>query len=149
MMAGIKLTHVPYRGESLALTDLIGGQVQVAFATLSSSIEYLRAGTLRPLAVSTTSRSPFLPDVPTLADFLPGYEASGWSGLCAPKGTPADIVELLNKEVNAALTDPGIQKRFTDLGADTFPGSSADFGKFLADDTEKWAKVIKFAGIKP
>jgi tripartite-type tricarboxylate transporter receptor subunit TctC len=149
MMAGVRLTHVPYRGEAPALVDLIAGQVQVAFTTLSSSIEYLRSGRLRALAVSTTTHSPFLPDVPPLSESVPGYEASSWSGLCAPKGTPADIVEKLNREVNTALAAPATQKQFSDLGAETFPGSAADFGAFLLADTEKWAKVIKLSGAKP
>ena len=149
MMAGIKLTHVPYRGEAPALTDLLGGQVQIVFTTLTSSIEYLRAGTLRPLAVSTTTRSPSLPDVPILADSVPGYEASSWSGLVAPKGVPTDVIEKLNKEINAGLADPAIQKRFVDIGAATFPGPAPAFGKFLLDDIEKWAQVIKFSGMKP
>ena len=149
MMAGVKLTHVPYRGEAPALVDLLGGQVQVVFTTLSSSIEYLKAGKLRPLAVSTPTRSPSLPDVPVMADSVPGYEAASWSGLVGPKGIPADIVERLNKEMNAALAARDMQKRFADIGADTFPGSAAAFGKFIADDTEKWGKVIKFSGMKP
>jgi tripartite-type tricarboxylate transporter receptor subunit TctC len=148
MMSGTKLNHVPYRGEAPALTDLLGGHVQVAFTTLTSSIEYLKAGTLRPLAVSTTTRSPSLPDVPVMADAVPGYEASSWSGMVGPKGIPDDVVVKLNREVNAALSDAAIQKRFSDIGAGTFPISAPDFGKFLAADTEKWAKVIKFSGMK-
>lgn len=149
MMSGTKLTHVPYRGEAPALTDQIGGHVQVTFTTLTSSIEYLRAGTLRALAVSTTTRSAALPDVPTMADFVPGYEASSWSGLVAPRGTPAEVVARLNKEINAGLADAAIQKRFVEIGAGTFPGPDDAFTKFLADDAEKWAKVIKFSGMKP
>ncbi len=149
MMAGVDMVHVPYRGGTPALTDLIGGQVQVMFAALSSSIEYVRAGKLRALAVSTASRSNALPDIPPLADFLPGYEASGWFGIGAPKNTPAEIVERLSKEINAGLADPKLKARFADLGATVFAGSPADFGKFVAEETEKWAKVIKFAGIKP
>ena len=148
MMAGVDMVHVPYRGGTPALTDLIGGQVQVMFAALSSSIEYVRAGKLRALAVSTASSSNAL-DIPPLADFLPGYEASGWFGIGAPKNTPAEIVERLSKEINAGLADPKLKARFADLGATVFAGSPADFGKFVAEETEKWAKVIKFAGIKP
>lgn len=149
MMAGVKLTHVPYRGEAPALVDLLGGQVQVVFTTLSSSIEYLKAGKLRPLAVSTTTRSPSLPDVPVMADSVPGYDAASWNGLVGPKGIPSDIVERLNKEINAALAVRDMQKRFADIGADIFPGTAADFSKFIADDTEKWGKVIRFSGMKP
>lgn len=148
MMSGTKLNHVPYRGEAPALTDLLGGHVQVAFTTLTSSIEYLKAGTLRPLAVSTITRSPSLPDVPVMADTVPGYEASSWSGLLGPKGIPDDVVQKLNREINAALADATIQKRFADIGAGTFPVSAADFGQFLIADTEKWARVIKFSGMK-
>ncbi len=148
MMSGTKLNHVPYRGEAPALTDLLGGHVQVAFTTLTSSIEYLKAGTLRPLAVSTVTRSPSLPDVPVMADTVPGYEASSWSGLLGPKGIPDDVVQKLNREINAALADATIQKRFADIGAGTFPVSAADFGQFLIADTEKWARVIKFSGMK-
>lgn len=148
MMSGTKLNHVPYRGEAPALTDLLGGHVQVAFTTLTSSIEYLKAGTLRPLAVSTVTRSPSLPDVPVMADTVPGYEASSWSGLLGPKGIPDDVVQKLNREINAALADATIQKRFADIGAGTFPVSAAEFGQFLIADTEKWARVIKFSGMK-
>jgi tripartite-type tricarboxylate transporter receptor subunit TctC len=158
MMAGIDMVHVPYRGGGPALTDLIAGQVQVMFdrtgradlrhATVSS-IQYIRAGRLRPLAVTTTTRSDELPDVPTMNDFVPGYEASIWYGIGAPKATPAAIVEKLNKEINAGLDDPRMQARLADLGGTVLPGSPADFGKLIADETEKWAKVIKFAGIKP
>ena len=148
MMSGTKLNHVPYRGEAPALTDLLGGHVQVAFTTLTSSIEYLKAGTLRPLAVSTTSRSPSLPDVPVMADAVPGYEASSWSGMVGPKGIPDDVVQKLNREINKALSDASIRKRFSDIGAGTFPITASDFGQFLTADTEKWAKVIKFSGMK-
>ena len=148
MMAGVDMVHVPYRGGAPALNDLIGGQVQVMFADLTSSIEYVRAGKLRALAVSTASSSNAL-DIPPLADFLPGYEASGWFGIGAPKNTPAEIVERLSKEINAGLADPKLKARFADLGATVLAGSPADFGKFVAEETEKWAKVIKFAGIKP
>jgi len=149
MMAGVKMVHVPYRGEALALTDLIGGQVQVMFATVGSSIQYIRAGQLRPLAITTATRSDTLPEAPPLADFLPGYEASSWNGLCAPKNTPAEIIDKLNKQVNTALADPKIKARFADMGAPVIVGSPADFGKIIAADTEKWAKVVKFSGAKP
>ena len=138
----------PYRGGGPALTDLLSGQVQVMFATMPSSIEYIRAGKLRALAVATATRSEALPDVPTVGEFVPGYEASSWSGVGAPKATPAEIVDKLNKEVNAALDDPKMKARLADLGGVALQGSPADFGKLIADETEKWAKVIKFAGIK-
>jgi tripartite-type tricarboxylate transporter receptor subunit TctC len=149
MMADINMPHVPYRGDAPAITDLIGGQVQVYFATMGGSIEYIRGGKLRPLAVTTTTRSAALPDIPTMADFLPGYEATAWLGLVAPKNTPAEITEKLNKEINTALADPRTKARFAELGLTVLPGSRADFEKLIANDTEKWAKVIKFAGAKP
>jgi len=149
MMADINMPHVPYRGDAPAITDLIGGQVQVYFATMGGSIEYIRGGKLRPLAVTTTTRSAALPDIPTMADFLPGYEATAWLGLVAPKNTPAEIAEKLNKEINTALADHRTKARFADLGLTVLPGSRADFEKLIANDTEKWAKVIKFAGAKP
>ena len=149
MMAGVNMTHVPYRGGAPALTDLLGGQVQVMAATMSSSIEYIRAGKLRPLAVTTAMRTQALPDLPTLGDFLPGYEASDWYGICAPKATPAAIIERLNQEINAGLADPKIKARFADLAGTVLPGSPADFGTLIAEETEKWGKVVKFAGIKP
>jgi tripartite-type tricarboxylate transporter receptor subunit TctC len=149
MMAGIKLVHVPYRGEALALTDLIAAQVQIVFATVGSSIQYIRGGQLRALAVTTATRSDALPEVPPLADFLPGYEASSWSGLCAPKNTPVEIIESLNKEINTALADPKIKARFVELGAPAIGGSPTDFARIIAEDTERWAKVIKFSGAKP
>jgi tripartite-type tricarboxylate transporter receptor subunit TctC len=149
MMADINMPHVPYRGDAPAITDLIGGQVQVYFATMGGSIEYIRGGKLRPLAVTTTTRSAALPDIPTMADFLPGYEATAWLGLVAPKNTPADIAEKLNEEINTALADPRTKARFAELGLTVLPGSRADFEKLIANDTEKWAKVIKFAGAKP
>jgi tripartite-type tricarboxylate transporter receptor subunit TctC len=149
MMANINMPHVPYRGDAPAITDLIGGQVQVYFATMGGSIEYIRGGKLRPLAVTTTTRSAALPDIPTMADFLPGYEATAWLGLVAPKNTPAEIAEKLNKEINTALADPRTKARFAELGLTVLPGSRADFEKLIANDTEKWAKVIKFAGAKP
>jgi tripartite-type tricarboxylate transporter receptor subunit TctC len=148
MMAGVNMVHVPYRGGAPALADLLGGQVQVMFDTLPSSLEHIRAGKLRPLAVTTTQRLDALPDVPTVADFLPGFEASAWQGLCAPKGTPADIIDRLHKEVNAVVADPEMKRQLEDLSLRVMSGSAADFGKLIAGDTEKWAKVIKFAGIK-
>jgi tripartite-type tricarboxylate transporter receptor subunit TctC len=148
MMTGIDLVHVPYRGAGPALIDLLGGQMQVLFATMSSSIGYIRDGRLRVLAVTTATRSPVLPDIPTVAEFVPGYEASFWSGIGAPKNTPAEIVEKLNKEINAGLADPTMKARFADLGSTALPGSPADFGKLIADDTEKMGKVVKFCGAK-
>ena len=148
MMTGVNLVHVPYRGAGPALVDLLGGQVQVMFATMSSSIEYVRGGKLRALAVTTATRSPVLPDIPTVAEFVPGYESSFWTGVGASKSTPAEIVDKLNKEINAALADPKMKARFAELGATALLGSPADFGKLLADETEKSAKVVKFAGVK-
>jgi tripartite-type tricarboxylate transporter receptor subunit TctC len=149
IMAGVDMVHVPYRGAGPALTDLLGGQVQAMFPSMSSSIEYVRAGKLRPLAVTITARSEALPDIPTVSEFVPGYEASGWYGVGAPRNTPAEIIDKLNKEINAALADPKINARFADLGSMALTLSPADFGKLIADETEKWAKVIKFANIKP
>jgi tripartite-type tricarboxylate transporter receptor subunit TctC len=148
MMAGVNMLHVPYRGGSPALTDLLGGQVQVMFATMSSSIEYIRAGELRALAVTTATRSEALPDIPAVADFVPGYEASDWYGLVMPMNTPANIVEKLNKEINAALADPRIKARLADLGDAAMPMSPADLGKLIVQETEKWGKVIRAANIK-
>jgi len=148
MMTGVNLVHVPYRGGGPALVDLISGQVQVLFATMSSSIEYVRAGKLRALAVTTATRSSVLPDIPTVAEFVPGYESSFWTGVGAPKNTPAEIVDKLNKEMNATLADPKFKARLADLGGTALSGSPLDFGKFVADETEKWAKVVKFAGVK-
>ena len=148
MMTGVNLVHVPYRGLSPALTDLLGGQVQVTFASMASSIEHIRAGKLRALAVTTATRSEMLPDVPTVGQFVPGYEASTWSGVGAPKATPAEIVEKLNKEINASLADPKLMARLADLGGTPLVGPPADFGKLIADETEKWAKVIRAANIK-
>ena len=149
MMTGVNMVHVPYRGAALALTDLIGGQVQVMFENPLSSIEFIRAGKLRPLAVTTATRSEVLPDLPTVSDFVPGYEASGWFGVGVPKGTPDEIIDKLNKEINAILSDPKAKARFAELGASLMPGSPADFGKFVADETDKWAKVVKFSGARP
>jgi len=149
MLTGINMVHVPYRGGAPALTDLIGGQVHVMFDNVPTSAAHIKAGKLRGLAVTSTVRSEVLPDLPTVADFLPGYEASAWYGLGAPKGTPAEIIDNVNKAMNAVLADPKAQARFTELGASLLPGSAADFGKLLADETEKWGKVVKFAGAKP
>jgi tripartite-type tricarboxylate transporter receptor subunit TctC len=149
MMAGVNLLHVPYRGGAPALADLIAGRVQVSFLPTAGTIEHVTSGTLRALAVTTTTRSEALPDVPTVGDFLAGYESSVWFGIGAPRSTPADIVHTLNKEINVALADPRLKARLADFGGTAIPGSSTDFGKLIADETEKWAKVIKFAGIKP
>jgi tripartite-type tricarboxylate transporter receptor subunit TctC len=149
VMTGVNMVHVPYRGTAPALTDLLGGQVQVMFASMSSSIEYIRAGKLRPLAVTTTTRSNELPEVPTVNDFVPGYEASTWYGVGMPTGTPAEIIGTLNKEINTALADPTFKARLADVGGSALSGSPADFGRLIAEETEKWGKVIKFAGIKP
>ena len=149
MMAGVDMVHVPYRGGAPALTDLIGGQVQLMFDNVSSSIEHIRTGKLRPLAVSTASRSDALPDIPTVGDVLPGFEASAVNGVGVPRETPSDIIELLNRHINAALADPAIKARLANLGSTVLPGSPADYGMLLANETEKWAKVVKFSGAKP
>jgi tripartite-type tricarboxylate transporter receptor subunit TctC len=149
MMAGVNMVHVPYRGAAPALADLLAGQVQVYFAPTAASIEYIRAGKLRALAVTTATRSEALPDLPTVGEFVPGYETSLWLGLGAPKNTPAEIVEKLNKEINAGLGDSQMKARLAGLGAAALPGSPADFGKLIAEETEKWGKVVKFAGIQP
>jgi tripartite-type tricarboxylate transporter receptor subunit TctC len=148
-MAGVDMQHVPYRGSAPALTDLIGGQVQIIFEPMQSSIEYVRAGKLRALAVTTATRSDALPDIPTLGEFLPGYEASGWQGVGAPKNTPAEIIEKLNQEINAGLADSKMKARLSGLGLIVLTGSPTDFGRFIAAETKKWDKVVKFAGIKP
>jgi tripartite-type tricarboxylate transporter receptor subunit TctC len=148
MMANVDLTDVSYQGEAAAIPDLISGQVQVMFGVTPASLGYIKSGKLRALAVTTAARQRVLPDVPAMAEYLPGYEASGWYGVVAPKGTPTEIIEKLNKEINAALADPAINQRLTDLGCAVFAGSPAEFGAFIAAETEKWAKVIKFAGIK-
>jgi tripartite-type tricarboxylate transporter receptor subunit TctC len=148
MIAGVDMAHVPYRGAGPALNDLLGGQVQVMFVSTVASIGYIKAGRLRALAVTASTRSDALPDIPTVGEFVPGYEASTWYGVGAPKATPAEIVEKLNKEINASLADPKLQARLADLGGTVVMGSPADFGKFIADETEKWAKVVKFTGIK-
>jgi len=148
MMAGIDMVHVPYRGGGPALIDLLSGQVQVMFNALSGSMEHIRTGKLRALAVTSISRSDALPDLPTVADFLQGFEASFWAGVGTPKNTPAEIIGKLNKEINAALADPVLKARFADLGGTVLPGSPAEFGKLIADETEKWGKVIRAANIK-
>jgi tripartite-type tricarboxylate transporter receptor subunit TctC len=149
MMTGVVMVHVPYRGDAPALTDLIGGQVQVMFGSIPPSVEHIKAGKLRALAVTTATRAEALPDIPTVSDFVPGYEASAWYGIGAPKSTPAEIIDTLNKEINAGLSDPKIKARLADLGGTVLSGSPADFGKLIADETEKWGKVIRAANIKP
>jgi tripartite-type tricarboxylate transporter receptor subunit TctC len=149
MMAGVNLVAVPYRGGGPALIDMLSGQVDVIFVPTAASIEYVRAGRLRPLAITSATRLEALPDLPPVADFVPGYEASSWAGVGAPKATPAEIVDKLNTEINAALADPKMKARLADLGGVVLPGSPADFGKFIADETEKWGKVIRAANIRP
>jgi tripartite-type tricarboxylate transporter receptor subunit TctC len=149
MMTGINMVHVPYRGGAPALTDLISGQVQVMFDNVPTSLEFIRAGKLRPLAVTTAARSHVLPDLPTVADFVPGYEASAWYGVGVPKGTPDAIIDKLNKEINAILDNPKAKARFAELGASLIGGSATEFGQLVVDETEKWAKVVKFSGAKP
>jgi len=148
MMTGLNMIHVPYRGEAPALTDLIGGHVQAMFGTITSSLPLVRSGKLRALAVTGASRSAALPDLPTVGEFVPGYEAETWAGICAPHGTPTEIIERLNREVDAGLESPAIKARYADLAETTFTGSPSNFGKFIANDTAKWAKVIKSAGIE-
>ena len=148
MMTGVDMIHVPYRGGALALTDMIGGQVQVMFDNIPTAAEFVKSGKLRGLAVTGATRSEVLPDLPTVADFLPGYEASAWYGIGAPKGTPPEIIEKLNKAVNAVLADPVAKARFAEIGAFLLPGSALDFAKLLANETDKWGKVVKFAGAK-
>lgn len=149
MMTGVDMVHVPYRGMAPALNDLLGGQVQASFATASASIQYVTAGKLKALAVTTASRSEALPDVPAVAEFVPGYAATTWYGLGAPRNTPASIIDMLNREVNAALADPKMRARLAALAGTLLPGSPVDLAKFIADETEKWGKVIRVAGIKP
>jgi len=149
MMTGVDMVHVPYRGTPPAMTDLLGGRVQVIFDNMPGSIGYIRAGQLRPLAVTTPTRSDLLPEVPPLRDFVPGYEASAWYGVGAPRNTPAAIIDKLNREINLSLADPALAARLIDIGGTPLPGSPADLGGFLAEETEKWGKVVKFAGIKP
>ena len=148
LMTGTDLTHIPYRGAAPAVTDLLGGQIQVAFTEMATSLGHIKAGKLRALAVTTATRSEALPDTPTLGELIPGFEASQWIGLVAPKDTPTTIIEKLNTEINAALGDPMVKARFADLGGIVLPGSPADFGKLIRDETEKWAKVIRAANIK-
>jgi tripartite-type tricarboxylate transporter receptor subunit TctC len=148
MMTGVKMVHVPYRGAAPALTDVIGGQVQLIFSAVTSTIEYIKADKVRALAVTSTTREDALPDVPAVAEFVPGYEASNWWGIAAPKNTPAAIVDTLNKEINAAFADPKVKARLADLGGMSLKGSPADFGRLIAEETEKWGKVIRTANIK-
>ena len=149
MMASVNLVHVPYRGEALALTDLLGGQVQIVFGSIPSSLGYIKTGSLRPLAVTTTTRAETLPDVPPLADFVPGYEMSTWYGIGAPAKTPAAIVDKLNAEINAVLADPKFKVRAADLGGTMLGGSPSTLAQLVTDESEKWAKVVKFAGLTP
>jgi len=149
MMAGVDLVHVPYRSEGVALPDLLGGQVQVLFGVMPASLGYVRAGRLRALGVTTAKRQELLPDVPAVAEFLPGYEANGWYGIVAPKSTSEDVIERLNTTINAALADATMKQRFVDLGCAVFAGAPADFAKFIVNETDKWAKVVAFADIKP
>jgi tripartite-type tricarboxylate transporter receptor subunit TctC len=148
VMTGVNLQNVPYRGDGPAMADLIAGQIPLAFATTIASIEHIRAGQLRPLGVTTLKRSDVLPNLPSISEFVPGYETSSWFGIAAPAGTPADIVETLNRETNAGLADPAIKARLADMGCMVLTGSAADFGKLIADETAKWGKVIRDAGIK-
>ena len=149
MMTGIDMVHVPYRGTALAITDLLGGQVQVMFGSAPSSIELIRRGALHALAVTTTGRLDVLPEVPTVAESVPGYEAAQWYGIGAPKGTPAEIVELLNAEINAGLAEPKLAAQLAELGGTALTGTAAAFGRMILDETEKWAKVVKFSQAKP
>jgi tripartite-type tricarboxylate transporter receptor subunit TctC len=148
VMTSVDIVHVPYRGLAASLTDLLGGLVQVTFVSVPSSVAYIKAGRLRALAVTSAKRSEALPDLPTVGEFVPGYETSLWLGLGAPKGTPAEIIDTLNQETNAALTDPKIKARLADLSGTALPGTPADFGELIADETEKWGKVIRAANIK-
>jgi tripartite-type tricarboxylate transporter receptor subunit TctC len=149
MMAGIRMVHVAYRGQGPALSDLLGGQVQILFATTPGTSEYISTGRLRALAVTTATRAQVLPQQPTVGDFVPGYEASQWYGMGAPRSTPAEIIDVLNREINAALVDPGMKPRLADLGGEPLAGSPSAFGKFIAEETEKWGSVVRLAGIKP
>jgi tripartite-type tricarboxylate transporter receptor subunit TctC len=148
IMAGVDMVHVPYRGSPPALTDLLAGQVQMMFSPMSSSIEYVKAGKLRALAVTSATRSDVLPDVPSVGEFVPGYQASGWFGICAPGKTPADVITRLNQEINAGLADSKLKTRFADLGATVFAGSPSDFARHIAEETEKWSKVVRTANIR-
>jgi tripartite-type tricarboxylate transporter receptor subunit TctC len=149
MMAGVDIVHVPYRGSAPMLTDLLGGQIQASFDNVLPSIEHIRAGKLRALAVTTTTRLEVLPDIPTVGDFVAGFEGSGWFGVGAPRNTPPEVISKLNHEINSGLAEPKIKARFADLAATALGGGPADFGKLIADETEKWAKVVKFSGAKP
>ena len=149
MMTGVDMVHVPYRGQGPALSDLLGGQVQILFAAAPGTADYVKTGKLRALAVTTGARMPDLPEVPTVGDFVPGYEASQWYGFAAPKNTPAEIVDKLNKEINAAIADSGMKAKLAGIGGDPMPGSAADFGRLIADETEKWGKVVRTGGLKP
>jgi tripartite-type tricarboxylate transporter receptor subunit TctC len=149
MMTGVDMVHVPYRGQGPALTDLLGGQVQILFAAAPGTTDYVKTGKLRALAVTTATRMQEMPDIPTVGDFVPGYEASQWYGFAAPKNTPAEIVDRLNKEINAAVADPGMLARLAAIGGQPIPGSPAEFGRLIAEETEKWGKVVRAAGIKP
>jgi len=148
MMTGVSFTHVPYRGAAPALTDLLGGQVQVLFEPLPASIQHIKSGAIRALAVTTATRAEALPDVPALSEFIPGYEASGWNGICAPRNTPVDIIQTLNAAINAGLADAKLKARLADLGATPLGGSSAAFGRLIASETEKWSKIIRAANIR-
>jgi len=148
MMAGVDMVHVPYRGQGPALSDLLGGQVQVYFATAPGTADYIATGKLRALAVTSASRAELLPELPTVGDFVPGYETTQWYGLGAPANTPAEIVDKLNKEINAAIADPGMKARLAAIGGEPLPGSPAEFGRLISEETEKWAKVVRAAGIK-
>jgi tripartite-type tricarboxylate transporter receptor subunit TctC len=148
IMTGVDMVHVPYRGAAPALNDLIGGQVQVVFENMLSAIEYIKSGTLRALAVTTTSRSEALPDIPTMGDYVPGYDASTWFGVGVPKNTPVEIIDRLNKEINAGLADPKLKARFTDLGSTPFASTPSDFAKLIIEETDKWGKVVRAAKLK-
>jgi tripartite-type tricarboxylate transporter receptor subunit TctC len=148
IMAGVDMVHVPYRGSPPALTDLLAGQVQMMFSPMSSSVEYVKSGKLRALAVTTATRSEVLPDIPSVGEFVSGYEASGWFGVCAPRKTPAEIVDRLNQEIDAGLADSKLKARFADLGATVFVGSPSDFATHIAEETEKWSKVVRTANIR-
>ena len=149
MMAGVSLVHVPYRGQGPALSDLLGGQVQVLFAATPGTGDYISTGKLRALAVTSAARTNMLPELPTIGAFIPGYEASQWYGIGAPKATPADIIETLNREINAGIADPGMKGRFAAMGGEPLPGSPAVIARLIAEETEKWGQVIRAAGIKP
>src|SRR5829696_3409694 len=149
MMTGVDMVHVPYRGQGPALSDLLGGQVQILFAAAPGTADHVKTGKLRALAVTTAARMPDLPQVPTVADSVPGYEASQWYGFAAPKNTPAEIVEKLNREINAAIADPAMKAKLAAIGGDPMPGSPADFGRLIADETEKWGKVVRTGGLNP